>query len=62
MAGYVHFEIYENGFKDWRWRLRAANGEPVASGESYTTERACRNGIRVVQETTLDTPIERVDE
>lgn len=39
-----------NVFKDlkgeWRWRLRAANGQIVAcSGEGYTRERRCLGGL-----------------
>ena len=30
-------EIYKSG-EEWRWRLKADNGEIVASGEGYTTK------------------------
>jgi uncharacterized protein YegP (UPF0339 family) len=33
----------------WRWRLYARNGEIVASGEGYTTERDARKGVKAVQ-------------
>ena len=55
-----HFEIYEVGGA-WRWRLRAANGEVVAVGESYRTRADCELAIDVVRKTSPDTPIERVD-
>lgn len=36
MAGESHFEVYPDQEGDWRWRLRAANGEIVAdSAEGY---------------------------
>lgn len=66
----MHFEIYQEqsgGLRSagllsmamggWRWRLKGGNGEIVASGESYTTEAACMNGIRLVMGTTASTPI-----
>ncbi len=28
-------ELYQAG-DGWRWRIIAANGEPIASGEAYT--------------------------
>jgi uncharacterized protein YegP (UPF0339 family) len=34
--------------QDWRWHLRARNGEIVASGEGYTTLAAVRRAIRAV--------------
>ena len=47
-----HFEIYESADGDHRWRLRAANGEVVASGEGfesdYNAERACADLVRNV--------------
>jgi len=32
-----------------RWRLKAANGEVIATSEAYTTESACKNGIQSVK-------------
>lgn len=45
----AHFEIYPSG-DEFRWRLRAINGEIVASGEGFETEynaeRACADLVR----------------
>jgi hypothetical protein len=30
---------------DWRWRVKAGNGEIVASGEGYTTRTDAKRGI-----------------
>lgn len=38
------FEVYPSG-KGYRWRLKAANGEPIASGEEYTTKQAAVNAL-----------------
>lgn len=36
MANDSHFEVYPDQEGDWRWRLRASNGEIVAdSAEGY---------------------------
>ena len=32
-------EFYEDGESQWRWRVKAGNGEVVATGESHTRER-----------------------
>jgi uncharacterized protein YegP (UPF0339 family) len=54
----ARFEYYE-GEPDpagarWRWRLVAANGEPVASGEAYATEAAVLLGIGAVRAAVAD--------
>ena len=46
----AHFEIYKDASGKFRWRLRAANGEPIASSEAYTTMEGCMNGIKSVKE------------
>lgn len=52
MAGTAQFEIYKDASGQFRWRLRAAaNGEPIASSEAYTSTAACKNGIRSVRNT-----------
>lgn len=48
------FEKYSNqkhpgGPREYRWRLRAGNGEIVAQGEGYTTPSARNKGIRTVR-------------
>jgi len=46
MAG--KFEVYPSGTQ-YRWRLKAANGEIVASGEAYTTKDSAKGGCEAVQ-------------
>ena len=42
------FEIFKDARGDYRWRLKAANGEIVASSEGYATEyNARRSAVRV---------------
>jgi uncharacterized protein YegP (UPF0339 family) len=47
MAGY--FELYTDNAGQYRFRLKAANNETVASGESYPTKAAAEKGIEAVQ-------------
>lgn len=39
------FELYRDRSGAFRFRLRARNGEIVATSEPYTTHAACENGI-----------------
>ena len=47
MAG--KFEVYEDKSGQFRFRLKAANGEVVAVGEAYATRDGARNGTEAVQ-------------
>jgi uncharacterized protein YegP (UPF0339 family) len=43
------FEMYTDKAGKCRWRLKAANGEVIATGEAYESETACKNGIASVK-------------
>ena len=44
----MKFEVYRSG-KQWRWRLKARNGNIIAtSGESYTRRVGALKGVRSV--------------
>lgn len=43
----------------WYWHLRAANGEPIASGEGYTTKESCLAAIALIQSSHRATVAER---
>jgi len=47
MAG--KFEVYEDRAGKFRFRLKAANGQVVASGEAYETKSAAKKGCEAVQ-------------
>lgn len=45
----MHFEIYQTRWlRQWRWRLKAANGRILASGESYHNRMDCRAAIDLI--------------
>lgn len=50
------FEIYEskNGY---RWRLKAGNGEVVATGEEYADKAAAKRGCEAVARASADAEI-----
>ena len=46
MAG--TFEVYEDAGGKHRFRLKASNGQVIASSQGYESKAACLNGIRSV--------------
>ncbi|MCB5292353.1 hypothetical protein BJQ90_01788 [Arthrobacter sp. SO3] len=47
MAG--KFEVYKDKAGGFRFRLKAGNGEPIATSESYKTKASALNGIESVR-------------
>ena len=47
MAG--KFECYKDKAGQYRFRLKAGNGETILSSEGYKSKSACTNGIQSVQ-------------
>lgn len=43
------FEVYTDKKGETRFRLKAANGEVIASSEGYTTKKSCLNGVESVR-------------
>jgi len=44
------FEIYKDRKEEFRWRLKAANGNIIAtSGEGYNAKEDCKKGIEAIQ-------------
>lgn len=43
------FEIYKDKAGEFRFRLKASNGEIIASSEGYSSKQACENGIASVK-------------
>lgn len=44
----AHAEIYEDATGEWRWRLKAGNGEVIASGESHTSHHDAERAFLTV--------------
>jgi uncharacterized protein len=46
----MKFEIYLDTKKQYRWRLKASNGQIIADGsEGYTKKENCQNGISLTK-------------
>jgi len=43
------FEMYQDKAGEYRFRLKARNGQIIATSEGYTTKAACENGIESVR-------------
>lgn len=52
MAG--KFEIYKDKAGEFRFRLKAGNGEIILSSEGYKAKASCKNGIESVQKNSQD--------
>jgi uncharacterized protein YegP (UPF0339 family) len=44
------FELYKDKNGKFRFRLKAPNGEIIATSEAYEAKSGCKNGIASVQE------------
>ena len=43
------FEIYTDKAGEFRFRLKAKNGEPILASEGYKSKAGCKNGIESVK-------------
>ena len=43
------FEIYTDKAGETRFRLKAKNGQIIATGEGYKTKKACLNGVESIR-------------
>ena len=43
------FEMYQDKAGEYRFRLKATNGQIIATSEGYTAKASCLNGIESVQ-------------
>ena len=52
------FEMYEDKGGEFRFRLKARNGEIIATSEGYTSKASCLNGIESVQKNAPEADVE----
>jgi uncharacterized protein YegP (UPF0339 family) len=43
------FELFEDKSGEWRWNLKAKNGEIIATSEGYSSKQAAQKGITSVK-------------
>lgn len=51
------FEIYTDKAGEFRFRLKATNGQIIATSEGYTTHKNCMNGVESVKKNAPDPEI-----
>lgn len=51
------FEVYTDKAGEFRFRLKATNGQVIATGEGYKTHANCMNGVESVKKNAVDAPI-----
>lgn len=52
------FEIYTDKAGEFRFRLKAKNGEIIATSEGYKTMDSCKNGVESVRKNAANSTIE----
>lgn len=52
------FEVYKDRTGKYRFRLKASNGQVVATGEAYESKAAAKKGCDAVQNAAAGAPIE----
>ncbi|MBP3699723.1 MAG: YegP family protein [Oscillospiraceae bacterium] len=51
------FEVYTDKAGEFRFRLKARNGEPIAASEGYKAKASCMNGIESVRKNAPDADV-----
>ena len=58
-AKHPKFEMYTDKAGEFRFRLKATNGQIIAVSEGYKAKASCENGIASVKKNAVDAPIEK---
>lgn len=53
------FEVYTDKKGEFRFRLKATNGQIIATSEGYKAMKSCMNGIESVKKNAPDAPVEK---
>jgi uncharacterized protein YegP (UPF0339 family) len=60
MAG--KFELYTDKGGEYRFRLKAGNGEVIAlSSEGYSSKASAKNGIESIKKNAADAPVVEIE-
>ena len=51
------FEVYQDKAGEFRFRLKARNGEIIATGEGYKAKASCLNGIESIRKNAPDAEV-----
>ena len=56
------FEMYLDKAGEYRFRLKAKNGQIIATGESYKAKAGCLNGIDSIKRNAPDSPVVKLED
>ena len=59
MAGKV--ELWTDRGGDWRFNLKASNGQVIAASQGYSSKASALNGIESVKTNAADAPIIEIE-
>ena len=51
------FEVYQDKKGEYRFRLKATNGQVIATGEGYVAKASCLNGVESVRKNAPEAPV-----
>lgn len=55
------FEIFLDKAGEYRFNLKASNGEIILASEGYKAKKSCENGIESVRKNAPEAPVEKID-
>lgn len=55
------FEVYTDKAGEFRFRLKAKNGEIIATGEGYKAKKSCLNGIESIKKNAPEAAVEKAE-
>ena len=55
------FEVYTDKGGEFRFRLKARNGEVIAASEGYKAKASCLNGVESVRKNAPDAAVEKLE-
>ena len=55
------FEVYADKAGEFRFRLKALNGQVIAVSEGYKAMASCMNGIESVKKNAVDAPVVKAE-
>lgn len=56
------FEVYQDKKGAYRFRLKASNGQIIATGQPYKSRESCLHGIKAVKKNAVDAEIVEMEE
>ena len=57
VAKHPKFEVYADKKGEFRFRLKATNGQVIATSEGYKAKAGCENGIESGKKNAVDAPV-----